>query len=237
MLALLVNSCTILIGGTIGLIFRRVLKKDLFKDALKAIGLAIIVFGSLGLIREMLVISSGNIYTRHELLLLVALTIGAFLGTALKLDARLKSFGEFLDDKFKGKSFSEAFITATMVFGTGAMAIIGGIRAGLGDPNILYLKAVIDGITAIILASTLGYGVLFSAIPIFLYQGLFVLLIFAFGPFLSEDFISAFSAIGYVLLIAIGINFIFENKIKVINLIPSLGICILWFIIKILLEL
>lgn len=180
----------------------------------------------------MLFIEDGNLKARHELLLLVALALGAFLGTVLKLDFRLKKLTKYLDEKFKGKRFSEGFITATMVFGSGAMAIVGSIRAGLGDLDILYLKAVIDGITALILASTLGYGVLFSIVPIFFYQGLFVLLTSAFGNFFPNDFISAFSAIGYALLVAIGINFIFENKIKVINLIPALGICILWFVIK-----
>ncbi|HHX80238.1 MAG TPA: DUF554 domain-containing protein [Acholeplasmataceae bacterium] len=232
MLALILNCCTILLGGSIGLLFRRVLKKEIFEEVLKVVGLTVIIFGALGLFQEMLFIEDGNLKARHELLLLVALALGAFLGTVLKLDFRLKKLTKYLDEKFKGKRFSEGFITATMVFGSGAMAIVGSIRAGLGDLDILYLKAVIDGITALILASTLGYGVLFSIVPIFFYQGLFVLLTSAFGNFFPNDFISAFSAIGYALLVAIGINFIFENKIKVINLIPALGICILWFVIK-----
>jgi uncharacterized membrane protein YqgA involved in biofilm formation len=162
MLALILNCCTILLGGSIGLLFRRVLKKEIFEEVLKVVGLTVIIFGALGLFQEMLFIEDGNLKARHELFLLVALALGAFLGTVLKLDFRLKKLTKYLDEKFKGKRFSEGFITATMVFGSGAMAIVGSIRAGLGDLDILYLKAVIDGITALILASTLGYGVLFS---------------------------------------------------------------------------
>lgn len=232
MTAVLVNSLAIFVGGWIGLAFRKILKQELLREVLKAVGLSVIIFGLLGTVREMIYLEEGTLKSRNELLLLISLTLGLFLGECLKLDFRIKAFGNYLEKKFNAKSFSQAFITSTIVFATGAMAIVGSIRAGLGDPNMLYLKATIDGITAILLASVLGGGVLFSALSLFLYQGLIAFLAIAFGNFLSKEFISAFSAIGYVILIAIGIDFIFKDKIKPINMTPALGICILYFLIK-----
>ncbi len=183
-----------------------------------------------GFFKEIFYFENGNIKSQNELLLLICLALGTFVGAILKLDFRLKRLGDNLDQKFKGKRFSEGFIASSMVFLTGAMAIVGSIRSGLGDPELLYLKAAIDGITAIILASTLGYGVLFSATGILIYQGGITLFTIRMGPFLSQPFISAFSLIGYAILISIGINFIFKDKIKVINQIPALGLCIIYFI-------
>src|SRR5690606_33490389 len=103
--------------------------------------------------------------------------------------------------------FALGFVTASLIFGVGAMAIVGSIKVGLGEPNILYLKALIDGVTAIILASTLGIGVLFSAFIIFFYQGLIIIIIFFLGDIFDSTFIDTFSMVGYVLVFFLGLNF------------------------------
>lgn len=232
MLAVLVNFAAVLLGGFVGLMFGKTFKREVFREVLKAIGLAVIVFGLLGIIREMVLIEEGLIKTRHELLLLLSLAAGIFIGETLKLHSRMETFGNFLESKLKAKQLSKGFVTSTMIFISGAMAIVGSIRAGLGDPEVLYLKAMIDGITALLLASALGSGVLLSAASVLIYQGLIACLAHFFGDYISSEFISAFGAVGYALLVAVGIDLLFKNKLKPVNLTPALAVCALYFLVK-----
>lgn len=236
MLAIVVNALAVIAGGLIGIGFRKAFKSEILEEVLKAVGLAVIVFGIIGLVREMVYVEGGELKSRHELLLLFSLALGVFLGEALRLHSRFEALGMRLESRLKARNLSKAFVSSTMVFISGAMAIVGSIRAGLGDPGMVYLKAVIDGITAVLLASTLGWGVLLSAISVLIYQGFFALLAICFGDHLSADFISAFGAVGSAILVAVGINFLFKDKMKPLNLVPALAVVIVYYAFKALLA-
>ncbi len=231
MVATLINALAIAAGGIIGLLFRKLIKKEIFEAVLKAVGIVVLIIGLAGVLKGMLVIEDNTLSTQYELLLLISLALGTFLGEILKIDHHLNRFGEYLEKKINKGKFSEGFIAASLIFCVGAMAIVGSISAALGDPSVIYLKAMIDGITAIVLASTLGYGVIFSAFPVLIYQGVITGLGLAFGDFMPADFVSAFSMVGYAIVACIGLNFFRTEKIRLANMIPSLLIVILYFLI------
>ncbi|MGD9605630.1 MAG: DUF554 domain-containing protein [Bacilli bacterium] len=230
MVATLVNGLAVVIGGIIGLLFRKIIKPHIFDAVLKVVGIVVLIIGLGGVLKEMLVIDNNTISTQNELLLLISLALGTFIGELLKIDNHLNHFGEFLEKKINRGKFSEGFISASLIFCIGAMAIVGSIHAALNDPSIIYLKAIIDGITAIVLASTLGFGVIFSAIPVLIYQGLITGLGLIFGDFMPTDFISAFSMVGYAVVACIGLNFFRTEKIKLANMLPSLIVVIVYYL-------
>jgi uncharacterized membrane protein YqgA involved in biofilm formation len=167
---------------------------------------------------------AGALECEYVLVLLFSLTVGGILGELIDIDRRMQSFGNKIGSKVKSENdnFSKGFVTAALLFCTGSMAVIGPMQSGLiGDHNMLYMKSVIDGSMSIFLASTLGIGVLFSAGPILLYEGLI-----AFGAgfvsrWIEPTTIAEMSAAGSILLIAIGLNLLDIKRIKVANLIPA----------------
>ncbi|HEY8444716.1 MAG TPA: DUF554 domain-containing protein [Bacilli bacterium] len=232
MIANVVNFLSIILGGSLGLILKKIIKKDMCDAILKVIGIVVMVFGIVGLLTSVITIDGNNIKSNYELLLLISLTVGTLIGELLKIDNRLNQFGKFIEQKFNKSHFAIGFINATLIFCVGAMAIIGSVNAGLGDPKIIYLKAIIDGITAIILASTLGFGVLFSSIFVLLYQGSITVIVITLGDIFDHEFINTFSMVGYALVLCIGLNFLRQEKLKIANMLPSLAIVILYNIIK-----
>jgi uncharacterized membrane protein YqgA involved in biofilm formation len=167
MIGTIANCAAIVIGTAIGLLFRKYIRSEVWDSVLKALGLVILLMGLIGVFRNIVMISGTHaMNTRFDLLLIIAIAMGTFLGTLLNIDGRLKQFGDFLEKRFKKGAFSEGFISASMIFCVGAMAIFGSMQDALGDPSVLFLKAALDGITSMILATTLGFGVAFSAIPV-----------------------------------------------------------------------
>ena len=183
------------------------------KSILRAIGLCICIIGISGALR-------GDI-----MLLIVSMSLGTFLGELLRIEDGLNRFGGWLQSKLsKGKesSFSEGFITATLLFGVGAMAVVGSIDSGLrDDQSVIVTKSIIDAVSAMILGSSLGVGVLFSAFPILLYQGSLEL----FAGFMQHIFTPALtvqiSAIGGVMILGIGVNMVLNAKLRVANFLPG----------------
>ncbi len=232
MLGTIVNVAAIIIGGLLGILFRKLIKKELLEAVLKVVGMVVLIFGLIGVLQSMVHIEGELLKTEGELLLLVFLAVGTLIGEVVKIDEHLIHFGEKLEHKLNKGAFSEGFITASLIFCVGAMAIIGSISAAGGNYQVLYLKAAIDGITAMILASTLGFGVLFSGITVFLYQGSITLLSSALDSFMSDAFINSFNAVGYVIVGCIGLNFLREQKLKIANMIPSLFLVILYYLIR-----
>ena len=231
MLGTIVNVIGITVGALLGLLFKSKIKENLIDALLKAIGIVVFVIGIIGVVSNMVYIDGGAIRTRYELLLLIAIALGTLTGEALKLDTRLNQFGKWIEKKFNTNQFSEGFITASLIFCVGAMAIIGSVESALGEHTTLYLKAAIDAITALVLASTLGFGVIFSGITVFLYQGLITAIAWIFGDVMSTEFIQSFSMVGYVLVACIGLNFIRQEKLKLANMLPALLIIIVYYLI------
>lgn len=239
MIGTIVNAIAMAIGGTIGLLFKKVIKKEYCDRILKVIGISILVVAIIGVVKSMISINiDGSISSNYELLLIVVLATGTLIGELLKLDDRLNNAISKIENKFvktenNKNEFSKGFISASLVACVGAMAIVGSINDALGDPSMLYIKSVIDLVTMIFLAATLGYGVPFASITVFLYQGLITVLGFFLDNFINQEFIQVFSALGYTIVMILAFNFIVETKIKVANTLPSIIILIIYYLIKI----
>ncbi|MEN0645476.1 DUF554 domain-containing protein [Alkalicoccobacillus gibsonii] len=227
----LVNGLAIIVAGFIGLMVQNIPEK-MKTTVLQAIGLAIILLGlQMGL------------QTEDFLLVIGCLAVGAVLGEWIGIDSYLNKLGEWIESKLKpaksGESgkVAQAFVTTSLIYVVGAMAVLGSIDSGLrADHSLLYTKAMLDGLSAIIFASTMGFGVLLSAIPVMLYQGMIALLatyIAAFVPdVLLEQFILEMTAVGGVMVVAIGLNILGLTTIRVANLLPALPVLalVIWIL-------
>lgn len=218
LLGTLVNGGLIIIGTLLGKLLHRI-PESMKVTVMYAIGLSVMVLGlQMGL------------KSQNFLVVILSLVIGAVLGEFLKLDEKLNCLGQWLEKKIGSNgdgSISEGFITATLIFVIGAMAIIGALDSGIrGDQSVLFTKSIIDGFTAIILTTTLGMGVLFSFVPVVLYEGTIALFATQIDRFVPQvvlnQFIAEMTATGGIMICAIGLNLIGIVKVKVANLLPSI---------------
>jgi uncharacterized protein len=221
MIGTLVNALAIISGSLLGLFFKKGIPDSYKKTMLQAMGLAIVLIGIKSALK-----------TDDLLLLILSLAIGSFLGELLRIENRLENLGLSLEKKFSkgGGGFSKGFVAASLVFCVGSMAIVGALESGLtGNHQTLFAKSTIDGILSVIFASTLGIGVMFSSVSVFLYQGLITLLAVVIKPFLTPDVITQMSSTGGLLIAAIGLNTIGISKIKVGNMLPAIFIPLIYF--------
>jgi len=220
----LINCGLILLGGIVGLLFKKAVSPEMERSVQKAVGVAVVMVGLCGALSVMLSMEDGKLKSSGELLLVVSLALGTFVGEALKLDRRIDSGCKAIERKFKASNFSAGFITASLIYCIGAMAIVGSIQDGLlGDSSTLITKGIIDGITSVVLAATLGYGVRFSVIPVLIYQGAMTLLAGTLDGVLQGQLLDNICMVGYVLVLCIGINFLSnkDNQIKTVNMLPA----------------
>jgi uncharacterized protein len=220
LLGTIVNGACIIAGSFLGKLLHRIPER-MKGTVMYAIGLSVIVLGlQMGL-------KSNNF-----LIVIVSLVFGAVIGEALSIEDKLNSIGHWLERKVGSEeqgSIAEGFITATLVFVIGAMAILGALDSGIrGNNNILFTKAIIDGFTALILTTTLGFGVVFSAIPVVLYEGIIALCATQINHFvpkeLMDSFITEMTVTGGVMIFAIGLNISGMTKIRVANLLPGIAV-------------
>ena len=223
----IVNALAVIAGAFVGLIIRRFSsgkKKEgrlsSLPDALmKGVGLCVMLIGV-----------KGAIETTNEIIVIVSIVIGGVIGTLLSLETGISRLGELIENKTKGKlgSITQGFVTASLLFCVGAMAIVGSLNSGLlGDHEMLYTKSLLDMISAAIFATTMGWGVVFSAVLVFLYQGTITLAASALAPVLSAAAITEMSAVGSLIIIALSLNILGLTKIKVMNYVPAIFIPIL----------
>lgn len=214
MLGTLVNFGAIIVGGAIGLRFKSLLPQRVIDLLFQVFGLFTLYLGfTMGL------------KTQNAILIALSLILGALTGSLLNLQDKTDRLGESIKSRFnlKGDRFTEGFIVASLLFCMGPVAILGSIEEGIGnEPKLLLIKSLMDGIASIALASSLGIGVIFSAIPILIYQGLLTLLAKWVGGSFSEVMINELSAVGGILLIGMAINLLDIKKIKVIDFITAL---------------
>ncbi len=234
MFGTLVNVCAIACGGIIGLFLKKGISKSYEDSINKALGLAVVIIGLNGIITAMIsangegVLSSGG-----ELLLVLSLVIGTFVGELLKIDDRLNSLSQKVEDKFKLTSFARSFVNGTLIYCVGAMAIIGSLNDGLyGDSSVLLVKSLLDGISSVVLSATLGGGVIFSAIPVGIYQGSISLLAGVLSPLLAGALLQEICMVGFCLVICIGFNFMNVTKIKTANMLPAILVPVIWHVIQ-----
>jgi len=214
----IVNVLFIIIGSLIGRLLANI-PESMKNTIMKGIGLTVSVLGI-----QMGIKSSNFLYV------IISIVLGAIIGERLCLEEKLNQFGIWIEKKVGGKSkgnIAQGFVTATLIFVIGAMAVVGALDSGIrGDHQVLYTKAVIDGFTAIMLTSTLGLGVVFSSIPVFLYQGFIALFANQINRLIPEQvmdiFILELTATGGIMILAIGLNILEITKIKVANLLPGL---------------
>ncbi len=218
LLGAIVNSLTVLVGGTVGLFAGKLLTERLQKAITCA--LALVVMG---------VAIPGIGDSQKPLVPIISLVVGVVIGELIDLDKAVNRFGDWLQRKLGGQGrFTEGFVTGTMVFIIGAMSIMGSLSSGLeGDNTILYSKSVIDAVSALIFASTMGVGVLVSAVPLFIWQGGLVLLASLLAPYLGADVIAEINTVGSLLIMAISLNMLGVTKIRVLNLVPAMLLPIL----------
>jgi len=232
-----VNIFTIIIGGAAGLILKKYISKRITETVMQGIALAVLVIGVSGTLSAAFYIVDDAIVSDHVLIMIVSLALGAFIGELLKIEQGLEKFGAFCEAKLKkpddDSTFAQGFVTATLVFCVGSMAIVGSLEDGINrNSDILVAKAIIDGIAAIIFASTMGIGVLFSALTVGLYQGSITLLAVVAAPFFSETVVMQMSLVGSILIMSIGFNMLKMGKIKTGNLLPAIFIPAVYQLIR-----
>jgi len=224
MLGVLVNSLAIVLGGLLGLILKKGLGERLKVVVMQGIGLSVIVIGL-----------AGALESENMLLLVMSLAIGGLLGSLLQIEYRLDMLGLRIEKQFKGKeegSFAKGFVSASLVYCVGAMAIVGSIEAGVsGNYDTLYVKSLLDGVTAIVFAATLGFGVLFSSVSVFLYQGAIVVLGLLLGSYMPDSLVVEMSAVGSVLIMAIGLNLLEFRRIHVGDLLPAVLVPVVYYLV------
>ena len=212
----IVNVMAIFLGCSVGLILKSKFPEKIEKIIMQALGLASLLIGM------QMAIKADNI-----LLVIFSLVIGGVIGEIIDIEAGLERFGERIKRKFKSDNtserFVEGFLTTSLLYCVGSMAIMGAIKEGLsGNPDILYAKSLLDGVTSIAFTAAMGIGVLFSAIPVFLYQGGITLLARTIKDFLSPEIINEMTAVGGILIWGIGFGLLGIKKIKVGNLLPAI---------------
>lgn len=227
-LGTIVNTAAILVGGLIGLAVKGIFKERFQKIVTVAMALTIIAMSLSDVVAKMLTIGDGKISTHGTYTILFSLVLGAIVGELLNIDRNLERFGAFLKRKTgnaKDVAFVEAFVTASLTVCIGAMAVMGSIMDAVEhDHSILFIKAVMDGIIIMIMTASMGKGCIFSAIPVFVFQGTVTVLASLIAPVLTESGMANLSMVGSVLILCIGVNILCDGKfrIKVANLLPSI---------------
>lgn len=231
-LGTIINTLAVLVGGVLGLLLKNGVAKKFEKILMQALGLATIFVGAGGVLKYMLVMENGSLSTRGTMLLIFSLVLGCILGQILDIEAKMETIGIKLKQAVRIKNdnhFVEGFVTTSLIICVGAMAIVGAMQDGLsGDSSMLVAKSLLDFALVAILASTYGVGAVFSAIPIFVYQGAITLIAALFGAVISNGLIEQLSFVGSALIFCVGINLVREKTFQVANMLPALLIPILW---------
>lgn len=228
----LINAVAIIIATLFGIILKRGLSDRIQKAIMFSMGLGLIALALGWFLKDFFSLHEGQIKTTGDLLIIISLVLGVIIGEWIDIDARLTKGALAIETKYHLPPLAKGFISATLIFCVGAMAIIGSIQDGLtGDITTLVIKSALDFVTALILAATLGIGVIFSAISVLIYQGSITLLAASVESFLSPELLKSISMVGNILLIAIGINFMEIKRIKVANMLPALLIPIIYYIV------
>ncbi len=231
-LGTIVNAAAVVVGAVLGMLFHGGLKERFQNIVMKAIGLSVMFIGISGALENMLVVTAAGVETTGTMEMIIALVIGGILGEWIDIEKRMEQFGEFLKNKVRSKNdplFVEGFVSASLIICIGAMAVVGAIQDGIyQDRTMLYAKAVLDFVIVMVLASSYGKGVAFSALPLFVYQGLITLCAGLIEPLLNESMLNNLSITGSVLIFGVGLNIGFGKQVKVGNLLPALLLAVLF---------
>lgn len=216
MIGTLINVAAILLGTLLGVLLRRGIPARLRDTVMQGLGLCVILIGI-----------SGAVQTADTMCVIVSMVAGGLIGGAINIERQLDRLGKAAEHRFakdgEGGGFANAFVTASLVYCVGAMAIVGAMDSGLrGDHATLIAKSALDGVSAIFFASTLGPGVALSALAVLVYQGAIALLATWLAPLLTDPIINEMSAVGGLLIVAIGLNMLYDKHLSVGNLLPAI---------------
>jgi len=215
LLGAVVNCIAVVIGASIGLLLKRGLPEKISTTIMNGLGLCVLYIGI-----------SGSLSGENVLIAIISIALGALIGEGLDLDEKLNRFGHML--KTDSSTFAQGFITASLLFCVGAMAIVGSLQSGLSaNHETLFAKSLIDGIASLVLASSLGAGVMLSGALVLIYEGSLILLAKVIEPFLTTAMINEITCVGSLLIIGIAFNMLGVTKLKITNYVPAVLITIL----------
>lgn len=217
----IVNAAAIVVCGLLGTFIIKNVPERFNEIITKAIGLSVLFIGI-----------SGAFDNENVMLLILSLVIGSIIGEAIDIDGKMNKIGDLAEKKlgFGEGNFSKGFVTASILFCTGSMAIVGAMNSGISlDHNMLFAKSILDGVISIVFAGAMGIGVVFSAVPILLYEGGLTIIASFVGDFMTEQMITEMSAVGSLIIAGIGFNFLEVKQIKVANMIPAMFIPCIYF--------
>lgn len=227
MLGTIVNSLSIICGCLVGLIVKGRLTEKISLTIMNGLALCVLFIGISGVLKG-----------EDTLQIIICIAIGAFVGEIIDFDKKLNDLGDLIERKINNKrkntsnekiSISEGFVTSSLLFCVGAMAVVGSLESGLqGNHTTLFAKSILDGVSSIIFASSLGIGVMLSSIAILIYQGSITLLAGGLSTILTDTVINNMSAVGSLLIVGLGFNMLGITKIKVANLLPAIFIPIIF---------
>jgi len=227
MLGTIVNALAIIGGCLVGLIVKGRLTEKISTTIMNGLALCVLYIGI-----------SGALKGQDTLQLIICIALGALVGEIIDIDKRLNNLGNIIEKKINSKkknkteekiSISEGFVTSSLLFCVGAMAVVGSLESGLqGNHTTLFAKSILDGISSIIFTSSLGIGVILSSIAVLIYQGSITLLAGGISTVLTDTVISNMSAVGSLLIVGLGLNMLGASKIKVANLLPAIFIPIIF---------
>ena len=221
MFGTLVNFTAIILGSLLGIIFKKKINQEIGYSLYKVLGLCVIYLGIAGLVK-----------VENSLAIILSMALGTLIGEYIGIEDKLEVLSgkiEILVNKvYKGK-IKDGFLTATLLFCIGSMAIIGPIESTLSNNHsTLYAKSILDGIMAVIFSSTMGFGVLLSSFSVLIYQGGISVLASFIKPIMTVETISMISGVGSIMIMGLGINMVFNTKLKISNMLPSILVPILY---------
>ena len=230
-LGTIINTAAILAGGLLGALFGRFLSDSAQDTLTKVCGVSTLFIAVSGALEKMFAVENGALVSSGSMLVVICLAIGAVIGEALKIEDAFERFGQWLKVKSgnaKDPGFVNAFVTASLTVCIGAMAIVGSLEDGLtGDYSILATKAVLDLIIIVVMSCSLGKGAVFSAIPVAVLQGSITALAGLLRPLMTAAALANLSLVGNVLIFCVGINLVWDKRVKVANLLPAIVVAVI----------
>lgn len=227
----ILNVVAILVGGIIGLVFSRAISPRYQKTLMQAIGVCVIFVGIGGAVEGMMTVTADKLQSGGTMMIVISYAVGSLVGEWINLEQRIEQFGSWLKVKTgnaKEKRFVDAFVTASLTVCIGAMAIVGSIQDGLsGNYSTLALKAILDMVIICVMSASMGRGCLFSALPVGILQGTVTLLARAIQPIMTDAALTNLSLTGSILIFCVGVNLLWEKKLKVANMLPSIVVAVL----------
>lgn len=233
----IINTISIIVGGILGILFGKKLKEESQTAIIRSCAIAVIFIGIAGAIEGMISITDSTLVSGKSMFIVLCLALGTIFGEIIDIEGIFETFASFIKTKTgnsKDKKFIKGFTTASFTVCIGAMAILGSIKEGLvGDYSILATKSVLDLVIVMILSCSLGKGCIFSAIPVFILEGSMTLLAKLLSGIMTTTAIANISLIGSILIFCVGINLLFDKKISVANLLPSIVLAIVFSILPV----